>query len=123
MTGVLSIVAGARSMRQYSVTIGTGGVSNFGFDSFGSISSNTFKGETIISVVSDPSFDIQFALNNTGLARTFIDRIVVQDTTGTYRTYKQVDASYSNGFWIWGNGSSKVWTATTPSPRELKVYY
>lgn len=126
MTGVLNALVASGTSKAYSVTIGTGGASNFGYSSgsFGSISDTNVAGRTFTTLATDETGTTDFTLGISGAAvsQSYLHKVVVQDTAGTIRTYFTSSATFGPGnFWFWGNGSSKVWTATTPSPRSVTI--
>lgn len=128
MSGILNAILAGRSSKTYSVTIGTGGASNYGYSpgSFGAISDTNVAGRTFTSLATDETGTTDFTLGISGAAvsQGYIHRVVVQDTAGATRTYLTSNATFGPGnFWYWGNGSSRVWTATTPSPRSVTISF
>lgn len=59
--------------------------------------------------------DFFLGISGTGKTADYIKRILVQDTSGTWRQYLPGTASYSDGggmsTWRWGDGTNRAWTA------------
>lgn len=85
----------------------------------------TLKGVTIITLRSD-NLSADLALVMQGVrAQNFWRTIVAQATDGTWRRFNSADASFSapaNTVWSFGTGSSRVWTASTPTPRGVIIF-
>lgn len=133
MTSVLNAVVASHNSASFSVTIGNAST-QYGFntnEAIGSVSPSTFKGNTLYGIASDVSFDFGIVILGTGIPQAFFRSVVVQSTAGTIRSYASSAATFSSGVgiggnqsqWLWGTGSSKVWTATSPSPRALILQY
>lgn len=133
MTGVLNAVIGANNAIRISVTIGNQST-QYGFNtngSIGSISPGTFKGNTIDVLASDTSYDIGVVLLGSGIPQAYFTSITVESTAGTIGRFLSTAATFSQttgihgpqSQWLWGIGSSKVWTSTSPSPRSVLIQY
>jgi succinylarginine dihydrolase len=132
MTGVLNAVVGQASAASIVVTIGVAAGTQYGFNSvaaIGSVSPATFKGNTFQVIASDTSYDFSISILGASLPQTLFRSVTVQSTAGTIRTYLASAATFSatsapdKSQWLWGTGSSKVWTATSPSPRTVLIHY
>lgn len=125
MTGVLNAVMSMGGL-SCSVTIGNF-TTQYGYSqgSYGAISPSSYMGATIVDVHHDTSGN-NFSVTLSGVrAQTFIKRVVIQTTAGTIVTLDTSVANYSNDgtntFWSWLSIGS-VWTATTPSPRLIRIF-
>lgn len=128
MTGVAGALVAGRTSKLYSVTIGTGGASNFGYSSggFGAISDTSIAGRSIITLATDETgaTDFTLTINGAAVSQGYIHKVEVQDTSGSVRTYFTSAATFGPGnTWTWGTGSNRVWTSTTPSPRSATISY
>lgn len=118
-------IAAAASGQNFSVTVANSGtVFGFVLASFGAVSPTSFKGIAIDSVSTDATggvpFDFGVSLDGGGvLAQNFFRGVLVQRTNGTWVRYETAAAtSFSAGSstWLWGTGSSPVWTGTGTRP-------
>lgn len=130
MTGAVQAAAGAAAASfgntiTKSVTMGTDGSAQFGFSngSYGSISDSSLRGTTITAMRSSGVSSFGVVVADTGATAALFNRVLVEDTSGTVRTYRMADASIGGGIFAWGNGSDKAWTSTSPSPRSVTFYY
>lgn len=131
MTGVLGAIVASQNSQPIIVTIGNS-AAQYGFNSvavIGAVSPGTFKGNTIRVIASDTSYDFAIEILGTSLPQTLFRSVTVESTAGTIRTFLASAATFSatsgpdKSTWLWGTGSSKVWTATSPSPRTVLIHY
>jgi hypothetical protein len=131
MTGVLNAVVSNQNAQPFIVTIGNA-ATQYGFNSvaaIGAVSPGTFKGNTFRVIASDASYDFAIEILGTSLPQTLFRSVTIESTAGTIRTFLASAATFSatsgpdKSTWLWGSGSSKVWTATSPSPRTVLLHY
>jgi hypothetical protein len=135
MTGVLNaMVGGGEQLVLIDVTMGTDGTTRFGYaDSgsgisgapFGSASTTAFRGKTIEILMSSGAAGNNLALRFDSAVSdsAFFKRVLVQATSGSQRTFLIGDATFITDTYTWGNGSDPAWSATSPSPRRVIIYY
>jgi hypothetical protein len=128
MTGVLNAMVGSGVTKPYIITIGTGGVGNYGYlaSSYGAISSSAVAGRNISGIGSTEEvlYDFIFSIDGSAVGQHYIREIRVQDSTGAIRVFSTASAAvFSSNTWQWGNGSSRVWTSLTPSPRSAWIMW
>lgn len=126
MTGVLNAMVGSPTPTRFVVTIGNS-ASQYGFNSgvaIGAITPSAYRGNTIQVMASDTAYDFGILITGS-LAQSLFTYIVVQATDGSSRSFSSSAATFTaaaTSQWLWGSGSSKVWTSTSPSSRIALVY-
>lgn len=105
---------------QYVVTVAAGGGTTFGYfsASYGNVvpsgyvsGGSSFGIVAVLSVNPGADFDIQMLSGGS----TLFKAALVQCTDGTFRRYETAAATFDNpggqSRWIWGTGTSRVFTA------------
>lgn len=136
MTGVAHAVLAGRVSAAFTITMGNS-LTFYGYNGgspFGSISPSTLKGSVISNIMTDTQVGsprIQILIAGSGKPQNFFSSLQVQDTSGSMVTLTSASAdgylSDFGGFgthtiWAW-SGTPKIWTATTPSPRLVSIFY
>lgn len=113
-------------LKGYTVTVVNIAGSVYGYDSGagGAIGPvNTWKGQTVNTVTSNPAASIDFSIVVLGVqVQSLFRYVIVQDSTGAYRRYDTASATFTPGassLWKWGSGASPVWTAAASRPIDL----
>jgi hypothetical protein len=136
MSGQQILLAVGSPSALASITVGTGGAT-YGYNSgnFGSFTGSlTLPGNgglfSFAVVESTTGLDFEVVTStawstNSGTQFNGFTSILVQDDTGTIRTYTAASATYTTpgnlGAWAWGTGSSPVWTNTVTNPRSFAM--
>ncbi len=126
MTLIVS-TAVAGNTKAFKVTVANSGT-NYGYSSaggYGNITPGSYGNSggaiPIFGTRSNNGFDFGIEMT-TSMPQNWFERLVVQDTGGTWRNYRSADAVYASGLWTWGTGSDRVWSAVNATGRGLLIY-
>jgi hypothetical protein len=130
VSGVLNAMVGQGGGSRFSVTIANFSSTRYGYTSTGpsgAISPSDFRGVTITGIASNASPGQLFIVAMQGSrAQSFFAGIEVQRTDGTTQVFTTSSAIFADlgtdTSWSWANSPAYVWSATTPSPRLIRIF-
>jgi hypothetical protein len=125
MSAIQQVLLAGEGFFDTTVTIGTD-IDTAGYSlvapSYGSISNGSFRAHAIRRIdakldTGAGGFDLAFQIGTgSGLLVSYITKILVRDTTNVQRTFLSSGvSSFASGtspLWVWGNGSSPVWSTS-----------